>query len=116
MIVARDGAEAVALLLGTPDRPATGPLPALILLDLKLAKLDGFEVLQRLRAAPRTRRVPIVILTSSRQECDLVEAYERGANGYVRKPVDFAQFLEAVGRLGLFWLMLNEPPPEVAGA
>lgn len=115
VIVARDGAEAVARLLGTPDQPATGPLPALVLLDLKLPKLDGFEVLQRLRAAPRTRRVPIVILTSSRQECDLVEAYERGANSYVRKPVDFAQFLEAVGRLGLFWLMLNEPPPDLIG-
>jgi two-component system response regulator len=113
VVVARDGAEAVALLLGTPEEPATGPLPALVLLDLKLPKLDGFEVLQRIRATPRTRRLPIVILTSSRQESDLVEAYERGANSYVRKPVDFTEFLEAVGRLGLFWLMLNESPPEV---
>lgn len=111
VVVARDGAEAVEWLLGTNGGPLT-MLPALVLLDLKLPKLDGLEVLQRLRAAPRTRRLPVVVLTSSKEECDLVEAYDRGANSYVRKPVDFAAFVEAVGRLGLFWLMLNEPPPD----
>lgn len=111
VVVARDGAEAIEWLLGTNGSPLTA-LPALVLLDLKLPKLDGLEVLQRLRAAPRTRRLPVVVLTSSKEECDLVEAYDRGANSYVRKPVDFAAFVEAVGRLGLFWLMLNEPPPD----
>jgi two-component system response regulator len=112
VVVARDGVEAVAYLLGAPEAPAAGPLPALVLLDLKLPKLDGLEVLQRLRAAPRTHRLPVVVLTSSKQESDLVEAYDRGANSYVRKPVDFGEFVEAVGRLGLFWLMLNEAPPD----
>ncbi len=112
VVVARDGAEALAYLLGTPEAPATGPLPALMLLDLKLPKVDGLEVLKVVRTTPRTRRLPTVVLTSSRQEADLVEAYDRGANSYVRKPVDFAEFVEAVGRLGLFWLMLNESPPD----
>jgi two-component system response regulator len=114
VVVARDGAEAVAYLLGTSAAPATGPLPALMLLDLKLPKIDGLEVLQIIRAAARTRRLPVVVLTSSKQESDLVEAYDRGANSYVRKPVDFSEFVDAVGRLGLFWLMLNEPPPDPA--
>ena len=112
VVVTRDGAEALAYLLGTPEAPALGPLPALVLLDLKLPKIDGLEVLQRLRAAPRTRRLPVVILTSSGEERDLIEAYDRGANSYVRKPVDFVQFVEAVKQLGLFWLVVNQPPPE----
>jgi len=112
VVVARDGVEALAYLMGTPEAPAAGPLPSLVLLDLKLPKLDGLEVLQRIRATPRTRRVPVVVLTSSKQESDLVEAYDRGANSYVRKPIDFAEFVDAVGRLGLFWLMLNEAPPD----
>jgi two-component system, response regulator len=117
VIVARDGAEALGWLLGTPGGPpASGPLPALVLLDLKLPKIDGLEVLKRLRANPRTRRIPVVVLTSSKEECDLVEAYDNGANSYVRKPVDFTSFVEAVGRLGLFWLMLNEPPPDPPAA
>jgi two-component system response regulator len=111
VVVARDGAEALDYLLGTPEEPATGPLPALILLDLKLPKIDGLEVLQRIRATPRTRRLPVVVLTSSKQESDLVTAYDRGANSYVRKPVDFGEFVDAVGRLGMFWLVLNETPP-----
>ena len=111
VVVARDGVEALDYLLGTAEEPATGPLPALILLDLKLPKIDGFEVLRRIRATPRTRRLPVVVLTSSKQESDLVTAYDRGANSYVRKPVDFSEFVDAVGRLGVFWLMLNESPP-----
>jgi two-component system response regulator len=112
VVVARDGAEALDYLVGTDGRPPTEPLPALVLLDLKLPKLDGREVLQRLRATPRTRLLPVVVLTSSNEDSDLLAAYERGANSYVRKPVDFSEFINAVGRLGLFWLMLNEPPPE----
>ncbi|HEY6321527.1 MAG TPA: response regulator [Thermoanaerobaculia bacterium] len=109
--VVRDGAAAVAYLLGTAEAPPTEPLPAVVLLDLKLPKLDGFEVLQRLRAAPRTRRLPVVILTSSKEDRDLIESYDLGANSFVRKPVDFDQFLEAVRQLGLYWLVVNEPPP-----
>lgn len=116
VVVARDGAEALAFLLGAPEAPALGPLPALILLDLKLPKIDGLEVLRRLRAAPRTRRLPVVILTSSGEERDLVEAYDRGANSYVRKPVDFVQFVDAVKQLGLFWLVVNQPPPAPDGS
>ncbi len=109
--VVRDGVAAVAYLLGTAEAPATEPLPAVVLLDLKLPKLDGFEVLQRLRAAPRTRRLPVVILTSSKEDRDLIESYDLGANSFVRKPVDFDQFIEAVRQLGLYWLVVNEPPP-----
>jgi len=110
VVVARDGEEALRLLLGTgPD--AAPPLPEVVLLDLKLPKVDGLEVLRRLRAEPRTRLLAVVVLTSSREDRDLVEAYALGANSYVRKPVDFAQFVEAVRQLGLYWLVLNEPPP-----
>jgi len=105
VVVARDGAEALAHL----EKAAS--LPELVLLDLKLPKIDGLEVLKRLRAAERTRLLPIVILTSSREESDVVTGYRLGANSYVRKPVDFEHFLEAVRQLGLYWLVLNEPPP-----
>jgi len=109
--VVRDGAEALDYLLGpgaaTPARPA----PALVLLDLKLPRVDGLEVLRRLRADERTRLLPVVILTSSNEERDVVSSYGNGANSYIRKPVDFAQFTEAVRALGLYWLVLNEPPP-----
>ena len=91
VVVLRDGAEAVAYLVGGPGTPATGPLPAVVLLDLKLPKLDGLEVLQRLRATARTSRLPVVILTSSKEDRDIVEAYDRGANSFVRKPVDFGR-------------------------
>jgi len=105
--VARDGAEAVALLLGAEARP----LPTLVILDLKLPKIDGLEVLRRIRADEGTRMLPVVILTSSKEEQDLVESYRLGANSYVRKPVDFVQFAQAVQTLGLYWLVVNEPPP-----
>ncbi len=111
MVVVRDGAEAVAYLLGGPGWPEPGPLPTVVLLDLKLPKLDGLEVLRRIRSAPRTRRLPVVILTSSREDRDVVESYDRGANSFVRKPVDFDEFITAACQLGLFWLVLNEPPP-----
>ena len=109
VIVLRDGAEAVAHLVGAPGAPP-GPVPAVVLLDLKLPKLDGLEVLQRLRATPRTSRLPVVVLTSSKEDRDIVEAYDRGANSFVRKPVDFEHFVEAVRQLGLYWLVLNESP------
>lgn len=110
VVVAHDGAEAVDLLLGSGGRGAA-PVPAVILLDLNLPKISGLEVLRRLRADSRTRLLPVVILTSSREEQDLIEGYRLGANSYVRKPVDFAEFLNATRQLGLYWLMLNEAPP-----
>lgn len=113
LVVARDGAEALDYLFGTGAHAGRGPgaLPQVVLLDLKLPKVDGLEVLRRVRADPRTRLLPVVILTSSKEDRDLVESYGRGANSYVRKPVDFAAFVEAVRQLGLYWLVLNEPPP-----
>ncbi len=111
VIVARDGPEALDYLFGSADG-GKGPIkPAMILLDLKLPKIDGIEVLRRLRSKPETRITPVVILTSSREEQDLAASYELGANSYIRKPVDFEQFSEAVRYLGLYWLVLNEPPP-----
>jgi two-component system response regulator len=104
--VARDGEEALAYLFDLSK-----PLPALVLLDLKLPKVDGLEVLRRVRADPRTRLVPVVILTSSKEQEDLMRGYSLGANAYVRKPVDFTQFADAAKTLGLFWLLLNESPP-----
>lgn len=105
VVVKRDGAEALDYLLGG------GPLPSVVLLDLKLPKIDGLEVLRRLRAEARTRILPVVILTSSKEESDLLEGYGRGANSYIRKPVDFVTFMDAVRQLGVYWLELNEPPP-----
>ncbi|MDP8922726.1 MAG: response regulator [Chloroflexota bacterium] len=111
--VARDGVEALEYLFATGAYAGRDPsaLPVVVLLDLKLPKLDGLEVLRRLRADERTRLLPVVILTSSREEQDLITGYGLGANSYVRKPVDFVQFTEAVRQLGLYWLVLNEPPP-----
>lgn len=103
VVVLRDGAEALAFLLGSE-----APSPQLVLLDLKLPKIDGLEVLRRLRQEPRTSLLPIVVLTSSNEERDLVESYRLGANSYIRKPVDFEQFTEAVRQLGLYWLVLNQ--------
>jgi two-component system response regulator len=105
--VARDGAEALEFLLG--DDPE--PIPELVLLDLKLPKVDGLEVLRRIRDDERTALLPVVILTASREETDLIDGYSSGANSYVRKPVDFDEFSEAVRQLGLYWLLINEPPP-----
>jgi DNA-binding response OmpR family regulator len=109
IVVLRDGVQAVDFLLA-----ADNPLAQLILLDLKLPRMDGLEVLRALRAHPRTELLPIVILTSSKEERDLVDGYRLGANSYVRKPVNFNQFTEAVRQLGLYWLVLNETPPSYA--
>ena len=111
VVVARDGAEAVALLLGTEGDAEPPPLPAVVLLDLKLPRLDGLDVLRRIRSADRTKLLPVVVLTSSVEERDLVRSYSLGANSYVRKPVDFGEFMEAVKQLGLYWLVLNSSPP-----
>lgn len=110
VVVARDGAEALDYLLGSDGTPA-GALPQLVLLDLKLPKIDGLEVLRRIRANETTRLLPVVILTSSTEERDILEGYRLGTNSYVRKPVDFVAFTEAVRQLGLYWLLLNTTPP-----
>lgn len=106
VIVAHDGQEAIDYLFDSGQR-----LPSIILLDLKLPKIGGLEVLKRLRADPRTELVPVIILTSSNQDSDLVAGYKLGCNSYIRKPVDFDKFVDAVGQLGLYWLVFNEPPP-----
>ena len=113
IVVARDGSEAVEILLGTGSAPETAlpRLPALVLLDLKLPKLNGIDVLRRIRADPRTRLVPVVLLTSSNEEDDILRSYESGANSYVRKQVEFSAFNAAVGQIGWYWLSVNEAPP-----
>lgn len=113
LVVARDGVEALDYLFGTGLHAGRDPavLPSVVLLDLKLPRLDGLEVLRRIRAEERTRFLPVVILTSSDEERDRIEGYRYGANSYVRKPVDYDQFVEAIRQLGLYWLLLNEPPP-----
>jgi CheY-like chemotaxis protein len=111
VMVARDGVEALDYLMGTGTRAAEGPLnPAVVLLDLKLPKLDGLEVLKRIRSDARTQRLPVVILTTSDEETDLSKSYELGVNSYVRKPIDFTEFTEAVAKMGMYWLLLNERP------
>lgn len=113
VVVARDGVEALDYLFGTGAHAGRdlSLMPQVILLDLKLPKIDGLQVLQRLRAHPRTRLLPVVILTSSKEQQDLIEGYSLGANSYVRKPVDFTEFIEAIRQLGLYWLILNELAP-----
>ncbi|MDZ7966616.1 MULTISPECIES: response regulator [unclassified Nostoc] len=115
VVVARDGVEALDYLFGKgvyADRDMN-VMPNLILLDLKLPKMDGLEVLRHLRTDDRTKILPVVILTSSKEEQDLINGYSLGANSYVRKPVDFSQFSEAVRQLGLYWFVLNESPPRI---
>jgi two-component system response regulator len=112
--VARDGVEALDFVFarGAHADRAGEPLPTLVVLDLKLPKLDGLGVLRAIRSDPRTRFMPVVILTSSQEERDLLSGYELGANSYVRKPVDFNEFIEAAKVLGIYWLMINQLPPE----
>jgi two-component system response regulator len=113
VVVARDGEEALDWLFCTGRYRSRDPRqqPALVLLDLKLPKVEGLEVLRRLREHADTKLVPVVILTSSREEQDRLKGYLNGANSYIRKPIDFAHFVEAVRQVGLYWLVLNEPPP-----
>ena len=113
VVVARDGAEALDNLFGAGAYTGRdmSVMPQIILLDLKLPKIDGLEVLRRLRNNERTKLLPVVVLTSSKEERDLTESYSLGANSYIRKPVNFAQFTEAIRQLGLYWLVLNESPP-----
>jgi two-component system, response regulator len=115
VIVVRDGAEALEYLFGTGryEGDKTRSMPVVVLLDLKLPKVNGLEVLRRLRAHDDTKYLPVVVLTSSKEEEDRIQSYALGANSYVRKPVDFGQFIEAVKQLGLYWLVLNEPPPKI---
>jgi len=108
LVIARDGAEALELLLGTNGSTVK---PAVILLDLHLPKVDGLSVLKQLRDDARTSNTPIVVLTSSKEEEDVIAGYELHANSYIRKPVDFDQFTEVVRQIGMYWLLLNEPPP-----
>ena len=115
IVVAHDGAEALDFLFGKPGQPPARQ-PELVLLDLKLPKVDGLEVLERMRANPSTQLVPVVVLTSSDEEKDVLASYRLGANSYVCKPVDFNQFMEATKQLGLYWLVLNEPPAAGAAA
>ncbi len=112
LIVAHDGVEALDYLMGTGPHADDPPvMPQLVLLDLKLPKVDGLEVLRKIRENEQTRRLPVVIFTSSSEEEDMIKSYDLGANSYVRKPVESEQFAEATKQLGLYWLLLNEPAP-----
>jgi two-component system response regulator len=113
VVVAGDGAEALEYLMaiGKHAKRAIADLPEVVLLDLKLPKVGGLEVLRAIRADPRTQMLPVVILTSSTEERDIIASYQLGANSYIRKPVDFDQFVDAIRQLGLYWLVLNQAPP-----
>ena len=117
VVVVRDGAEALDFLFCTGVYASRDPndMPQVTLLDLKLPKVDGLEVLKRIRADQRTRLLPVIILTSSKEEQDFIGSYEYGANCFMRKPVDFDQFADSVHQLGLYWLVLNETPPQKTG-
>jgi two-component system response regulator len=112
VVVVRDGSEAIEYLFGTGKYEGRdlSVVPTVVLLDLKLPKLSGLEVLQQMRADPRTKRIPVVILTSSSEDEDMLNSYESGANSYVRKPIEFAAFANAVAQLGMYWMLLNESP------
>ncbi len=114
--VARDGSEALNYLFGTGKDPneKIKPLPALIILDLKLPKIDGLAVLKQIRSEERTKLIPVVVLTSSNEEKDVISSYDLGANSFIRKPVDFVKFIEVASQIGLYWLMLNELPSDVS--
>lgn len=113
VVVASNGEEALDFLFGAGDKPVGGRLPAVVLLDIMLPRLNGIEVLQRIRADTRTRLLPVVMLTSSKNDDDVVRSYEGGANSYVRKPIDFDEFVEATRQLGLYWLLLNVTPGQL---
>jgi two-component system response regulator len=117
MVIAEDGQEALDYLFASGQYTGrdVSNLPALVLLDLKLPRVDGLEVLRQIRADPRTSRLPVVVLTTSKEEQDVAQSYDLGANSYIRKPVDFTQFAQAVEHLGLYWLVLNEQAPPRAG-
>ena len=115
VIVAQDGVQAIDYLFGTKQQRAPTDLPAVVLLDLKLPKINGMEVLQRIRSEERTRLLPVVILTSSDEERDVIDGYKLGANSYVRKPVDFVEFTKAAQQLGLYWLLMNRAAPVPRG-
>ncbi len=112
VVVVRDGVEALDYLFGTQPDGSLRRLPEVVLLDLKLPQLDGLQVLRRIRENPRTRLLPVVVLTSSNEERDMVQSYKLGANSYVRKPVEFGEFVDASRQLGLYWLVLNQAAPE----
>jgi len=118
LVVVSDGVEAMEHLAkaSAAASEGTGTLPSVILLDLKLPRMDGLETLRKIRADERLKRLPVVVLTSSKEETDILRSYDHGANSYIRKPVDFEQFSKAVRELELYWLILNEPPPEIAPA
>jgi CheY-like chemotaxis protein len=117
IVVTNDGAEALDFLFGTGAYTGrdVSLQPEVVLLDLRLPRVDGFDVLRKLRTDPRTRLLPVVIMTSSKEQQDLIDSYGLGANSYVRKPVDFEKFVEAIRQLGLYWMLLNEKPPYVPG-
>lgn len=118
IIVARDGKQALDYLFAEGEHEGRDLEinPEVILLDLKLPKIDGLQVLKRIKSDKRTKLLPVVVLTTSNEDQDLLSSYELGANSYIRKPVDFDQFIKAIGQLGLYWLVLNEPPPSLSGS
>ncbi|WP_310450106.1 response regulator [Sulfuritalea sp.] len=115
LVVAEDGQDALDYIFcgGAHSEREIADTPLLVLLDLKLPRVDGLEVLRRIRADPRTRRIPVVILTSSSEERDVAAGYDNGTNSYIRKPVDFHQFAEVIRQLGMYWLVVNQPPPRI---
>lgn len=113
IVLAKNGVQALEVIFGTADKPAT--IPSLIILDLKLPKLNGLEVLKAVRTNDYTRGLPVIILTTSTEQEDIVESYNLGANSYIRKPVEFNKFLDAVGQLGLYWMTLNQTNPRYEG-